>query len=158
MTIGSSQTYYQKWRYKVVVEGIPGEAFFQKAGPLEVEVAVASYRGGGAIIPHKEAASATFAPITLERGSTEDQHLYDWLRTVVYAAADSGLNQSGYKRNITIMQLDRSGVPVKFYDLYDCFIKKYTAGDWDGTSDEFNMEVVELEYNFFEQTTIPNPV
>ena len=158
MTIGASRTYYQKWRFKVVVDGLDGEAFFQKAGPLEVEVAVSEYRGGGAIIPHKEAGSATFAAISLERGSTEDQVLYDWFRTVVFAAGNSGLNQEYYKRNVTILQLDRTGTPVKYYDLYDCFPKKYSAGEWDGNATgEFSMESIELEYSYFEQLTIPNP-
>lgn len=158
MTVGVARTYYQKWRFKVLVDGIEGEAYFTKAGPLEVEVGVAEYKGGGTIVPHKEAASATFPAITLERGATEDQHLYNWLITVVFAAADSGLNQGGYKRNMTIIQMDRSGVPVKWYKLYECFIKKFTAGDWDGSSDEFNMESVEVEYDHFDLTTIPNPL
>lgn len=159
MTVGASKTFYQKWRFQVVVDGFPSEAYFQKAGPLEVEVETAEYRGGGAMIPHKEAGAAQFPPITLERGSTEDQLLYEWLRTVVFAAADSGLNQAGYKRNLTILQLDRSGVPVKIYNVYDAFVKKYTAGDWDGTAtSDFSMEIIELEYAYFEQVTIPNPV
>lgn len=156
MAVGASRSYYQKWRYKVLVEGFPVDSFFQKAGPLEVEIETSEYRGGGAIIPHKEAGAASFPPITLERGSTEDQLLYLWLISVVFASANTGLNQSGYKRNITILQLDRVGVPVKSYILYDAWVKKYTAGDWDNTAtSEFGMEVIELEYSHFEQTIIP---
>lgn len=151
MVIGSSQKYYQKWRFRVLVDGIPGEAFFRKAGPLEAEVAVAEYKGGGAIIPHKEAASGKFPPITLERGSTDDLFLYNWFKNVLNAVSNSGEEQSGYKRNITIFQLDRIGNVVKEYNITDAFIVKYTAGDWDGTSDDFNLNVIEIEYAFFEE-------
>lgn len=159
MTIGASRTYYQKWRFKVLVDGFPVEAFFQKAGPLEGEVETAEYRGGGDIIPHKEAGAGSFPVLTLERGSTEDQLLYEWFKQVIFAGANSGENQSGYKRNLSIVQMDRLGNPVKIYTIFDAFVKKYTAGDWDGTAtSDFSMNVVDLEYAYFEEQTIPSAI
>jgi phage tail-like protein len=149
MTIGASQRYNQKWRFKVVVDGFPVEAFFQRAGPLEAEVGVPEYHGGGAIIPHKEAGKGKFAPITLERGSTDDEFMYKWFIDVLNAASNAGKEQAGYKRNLTIFELDREGKSVKAHSVKDAFVKKYTAGDWDGTSEEFTMNIVELEYDYF---------
>ncbi len=148
--IGSANTINQKSRFIVEIDGFDTEIGFSKAGPVGMEITNVEYNGGGRMTPHKEGGRGKFKPVTCEIGSTTDAGLYDWMLEVLDAIADAGLN-TGYKRNITITQLDREGLPVVYWHLYDAFMTDIVLGDWDGSADEFLVETMELEYDAFER-------
>lgn len=154
MVSGQRRTLYHKSRFVVRIDGIEGEAGFGKAGPLEVEAQKVEYRSGGAKIPYKDAGNVDFSRLTLERGATEDDVLYLLFRNQYDASSDSGVNREDYVFNMTIEQLDNARNVVKRYRIYEAIVYKYTAGDWDGSANEFNLEMVEIEYAYFEQETL----
>lgn len=149
MVIGRQRTMFQKWRFRAEFDGL-GEVFFGKIGPLEFSSEVVKYNDGGAMIPHKELGMMEFPALTCERGVTEDDALYQWALDASNAASDRGVNPADYKRNGSVFQLDRAGNIVKSYRIYAAMPTKFTAGDWDNSANEVNIEILELEYDYFE--------
>ena len=90
--IGTPRTFHKKFKFIVEIDGV-ASAGFQKCSELSVEVANVQYSEGGALIPNKSPGRLTFADVTLERGATEDQDLFDWLTEVADASANAGLNE-----------------------------------------------------------------
>ena len=150
MVIGRAKTYYQKWAFRVDVEGFSAETGFSKAGPLDLEVNTAEYREGGAIIPYRDPATGSFPPITLEKGSTDEVEVYNWMKDVLDAASNSGQDYSTFKRTVTIEQLDRTQTVKKRWTLTNAWPSKFNSADFDGSADEINIESVELTYDYFE--------
>jgi len=154
MVVGRQRTIYQKWRFRAEFDGI-GSAVFAKVGPLEFASEVVKYNDGGAMIPHKELGMVEFSPITCERGSTENDLLYEWALAASNVAADRGANPADYKRNGSIYQLDRAGNIVKTFRIYGAMPTKFKAGEWDNSANEAAVEELELEYDYFETESTP---
>jgi phage tail-like protein len=147
--IGTPRTFHKKFKFIVEIDGV-ASAGFQKCSELSVEVANVQYSEGGALIPNKSPGRLTFADVTLERGATEDQDLFDWFAQVADAAANAGLNEPEFKRNLDIVQQDRDGSELRRWRLNNAWPVKFVAGDWDNEADENVIESVTLTYDFFE--------
>jgi phage tail-like protein len=147
--IGTPRTFHKKFKFIVEIDGV-ASAGFQKCSELSVEVANVQYSEGGALIPNKSPGRLTFADVTLERGATEDQDLFDWLSEVADASANAGLNEPEFKRNLDIVQQDRDGSELRRWRLHNAWPVKFVAGDWDNEADENVIESVTLTYDFFE--------
>jgi phage tail-like protein len=147
--IGTPRTFHKKFKFVVEIDGV-ASAGFQKCSELSVEVANVQYSEGGALIPNKSPGRLTFADVTLERGATEDQDLFDWLTEVADASANAGLNEPEFKRNLDIVQQDRDGSELRRWRLHNAWPVKFVAGDWDNEADENVIESVTLTYDFFE--------
>src|ERR1700753_4235193 len=98
--LGTPRTFHKK--FKFVVEAEFANAGFQKCSELSVEVASIEYHEGGALIPNKSPGRLKFADVTLERGATQDQDMFDWLSDVADAAATAGHTEPAFKRNVDI--------------------------------------------------------
>jgi phage tail-like protein len=147
--IGNPRTFHKKFKFIVEVDGV-ASAGFQKCSELSVEVANVQYYEGGSLIPNKSPGRLTFADVTLERGATSDKDLFDWLTQVADAAANAGLNEPEFKRNLDIVQQDRDGSTLRRWSLTGAWPVKFVAGDWDNEADENVIESVTLTYDFFE--------
>lgn len=147
--IGTPRSYHKKFKFVVEIDGI-GSAAFQDCSELSVEAAVVEQWEGGALTADKSPGRLTFSDITLNKGATSDESLYEWFREVAEAAADAGLADPLYKRMVEIVQLDRDGSELRRWRLYDAWPSKFVAGSWDNTADENVMEGVTLAYRFFE--------
>jgi phage tail-like protein len=147
--IGTPRTFHKKFKFIVEIDGV-ASAGFQKCSELSVEVANVQYSEGGALIPNKSPGRLTFADVTLERGATEDQDLFDWLTEVADASANAGLNEPEFKRNLDIVQQDRDGSELRRWRLHNAWPVKFVAGDWDNEADENVIESVTLTYDFFD--------
>ena len=147
--IGTPRTFHKKFKYVVEIDGFT-HAGFQKCSELSVEVANVQYFEGGSLIPNKSPGRLTFADVTLERGATMDRDLFPWLEMVAVAAANAGLNEPAFKRNLDIVQQDRDGVTLRRWTLVRAWPVKFVAGEWDNESDENVIESVTLTYDFFE--------
>ena len=66
------------------------------------------------------------------------------------AAANAGLNEPEFKRNLDIVQQDRDGSTLRRWSLTGAWPVKFVAGDWDNEADENVIESVTLTYDFFE--------
>ena len=147
--IGNPRTFHKKFKFIVEIDGV-ASAGFQKCSELSVEVANVQYYEGGSLIPNKSPGRLTFADVTLERGATSDKDLFDWLTQVADAAANAGLNEPEFKRNLDIVQQDRDGSTLRRWSLTGAWPVKFVAGDWDNEADENVIETVTLTYDFFE--------
>jgi phage tail-like protein len=147
--IGNPRTFHKKFKFIVEIDGL-ASAGFQKCSELSIEVANVQYYEGGALIPNKSPGRLTFADVTLERGATSDKDLFDWLTQVADAAANAGLNEPEFKRNLDIVQQDRDGSTLRRWSLTGAWPVKFVAGDWDNEADENVIESVTLTYDFFE--------
>jgi phage tail-like protein len=147
--IGNPRTFHKKFKFIVEIDGV-ASAGFQKCSELSVEVANVQYYEGGALIPNKSPGRLTFADVTLERGATSDRDLFDWFAQVADAAANAGLNEPEFKRNLDIVQQDRDGSTLRRWSLTGAWPVKFVAGEWDNEADENVIESVTLTYDFFE--------
>jgi phage tail-like protein len=147
--IGNPRTFHKKFKFIVEIDGV-ASAGFQKCSELSVEVANVQYYEGGALIPNKSPGRLTFADVTLERGATSDKDLFEWMTQVADAAANAGLNEPAFKRNLDIVQQDRDGSTLRRWSLTGAWPVKFVAGDWDNEADENVIESVTLTYDFFE--------
>ncbi len=147
--IGTPRSFHKKFKFVVEIDGVVS-AGFQKSSELSVEVANVQYYEGGSLIPNKSPGRLTFADVTLERGATSDKDLFDWMTQVADAAANAGLNEPEFKRNLDIVQQDRDGSTLRRWSLTGAWPVKFVAGDWDNEADENVIESVTLTYDFFE--------
>ncbi len=147
--IGTPRSFFRKFAFVVEIEGL-GRVGFAKASELSVEVAKVEHWEGGQLIPTKAPGRLTFSDLTLERGATTDRALYDWLTEVVQLAAGIGLSDPIYKRSLDLVQLDRDGMTIRRWSIYNAWPTKFVAGDWDNAADEVLIESVTLTYDYFE--------
>jgi phage tail-like protein len=152
--VGNPRNFFRRFSFRVELDagsGGPVYAGFSKCSELSVEIARIDHWEGGSLIPNKSPGRLTFSDVTLERGATNDRALYDWLSEVVSVAAGLiGLPDPAYERNLDIVQLDRDGLVVRRWSLYNAWPMKFVAGDWDNTADEVLIESVALTYDYFQ--------
>ena len=154
MVLGAPRTYQKKFKFYVRLvdpDVGPVDAGFQSVSELSVEAAKVEHFEGGVVIPDKTPGRLTYSDVTLERGATGDAVLYNWMRQVGDAAfMGSEVVEPGYKRNLDIVQLDRSNKIMRLWRLYNAWPQKFVGGEWDNDSDENVIESVTLSYDFFE--------
>jgi phage tail-like protein len=146
--IGTPRTFHKKFAFVIQADGVTS-AGFQKCSELSVEVANVEYHEGGSLLPNKSPGRLKFADVTLERGATKDQDLFDWFSDVADAAANAGLAEPLFKRNLDVVQQDRDGTTLRRWRLFGAWPVKFVAGAWDNESDENVIESVTLTYDYF---------
>lgn len=147
--VGAPRSFENKFTFTIEIDGVT-HAGFNKCSAIEVEVDKVEYREGGSLIPSKTPGLVNFTDITLERGAvSDDSDLYDWFTDVVDAAADSGLQDDAYKRNLTLVVRDRDGQVLKRWRIVNAWPTKFTGGEWDNSTSEKTVEMVTLTYDSF---------
>lgn len=149
---GNPRSFHKKFKFVIEVDGVESSGF-QKASEISSEVAKVEYREGGALIPDKSPGLVTVTDVTLERGATVDQDLFDWFSQVVDIGANSGLIDPEYKRTLDLVQQDRDGSTLRRWRLHDAWPIKFVAGEWDNEADENVIEMVTLTFDRFELTS-----
>lgn len=150
--IGTPRIFHKKFKFIVEVDGFASQQIaFQSVSELSMEAAKVEHFEGGVIIPDKTPGRVTFTDVTMERGATSDADLFNWFIEVANAAANTGLLENRFKRDVDIVQLGRSGASLVRWRLFSAWPMKYVAGDWDNTADENVIESVTLTYDFFER-------
>ncbi|TBR17480.1 MAG: phage tail protein [Chitinophagaceae bacterium] len=148
--IGQPRSFHKKFKFIIEIDSV-AHTGFQKCSELSVEIAKVEYSEGGSLIPDKSPGRATFSDVTLERGATKDEDLFNWLKQVANIAANSGLVDAQYKRNLDIVQQDRDGKTLRRWRLTGAWPTKFVAGEWDNEADENVIESVTLTYDFFDK-------
>lgn len=150
--IGTPRVWRAKWKFLVEIDSI-AYAGFMKCDGLGVDIAVTEHYEGGAMIPDKTAHKVKFADLTLERGSCQDQQLYEWFMQAANAAAGTGLADPAYKRNLDIVQQDRDGAELGRIRVYNAFPRHFdpSLGGWDNNTDENLVEQLILAYDRWER-------
>jgi phage tail-like protein len=140
-----------KYAFKVLIPGLTS-IDFATCSEISGEIGEATYWQGGSIIAIKEPGRLTHPDVTLERGSSRDQELYQWFNQIANGAANRGmLNTPAFKRPVHIWQNGRDGSPVEQVNLYAAFLKTYSIGDWNNDADEFRVEKIVIAYQYFER-------
>lgn len=138
-------------------------AGFQKCSELSYEIAKIEYWEGGSVIPWKVPGRTTFTDVTLERGASTSEKFYNWALEVVEASVGGGQKETRgigspntiYLENVDIVQLDRDGTtPMRVWTLYNAWVQKFVAGDWDNTADEVVVEQLTLTFDWFQLTDV----
>ena len=148
--MGTPTNWYTKFKFVIEIDGI-ARAAFQKCSELAVEAANVAYREGGRLHPHNAPGTITFPEITLERGVTDDFDLYNWFRDTYDAASGVGQNTPDLFRTFDIVQLDRDGSELERYTIFNCYCRRYAAGDWDNDADENRIESVVVQPEYWER-------
>ena len=158
---GKPRTFDKKFKFVVEIDNI-GWAGFQKCSELSAEVAEIKYHEGGTLLAKKDPGRVEVSDVTLSRGATRDQDLWNWFKTVIDQQASGGGNAGGlgagsadpiFRRNADIVQLDRDGTELRRWSIYQCWPKKFVAGDWDNEADENVIEQVTLSVQSFDKTS-----
>jgi phage tail-like protein len=160
--LGGQRELEPKHQFLVYVDGFMEDMTgFNKCSELSVENAEITYWEGGSTIPWKMPGRQTYTDITLEQGTSSDEDFYNWCLTVSNSAQGRFptrgggvvLSESGdWRRNATIVQLDRDGVTaLKYWEVTNCWPKKLVVSDgWDATTDEVVMQSLTLAMDYFE--------
>jgi phage tail-like protein len=160
MPFGKPRTFDKKFKFVVEIDGV-GWAGFQKASELSAEVAEIVYHEGGSLLAHKDPGRVTISDVTLMRGATRDEDLWNWFKQVVDQTASGGGGAGGegagvvdpdFRRNAEIVQLNRDGTELRRWPLEGCWPKKFVAGDWDNEADENVIEQVTLSVHKFDKS------
>jgi phage tail-like protein len=150
--VGSVKSFNKKHLFRVEIDGFVSAAFSKISAP-ECEVGESKHYEGGTSIPNKSAGRLDFKDITLERGSTQsDLDSYAWFVQVANAPANVGGLDVVYKRHLDIVQLDRTGLPISRWSLFNAWPKMYSPGEWDNNTDDVLIEKMVLAYDYFVRT------
>lgn len=153
---GNYRKLYLKFKYIVIIQGSGGggdfeSAAFSKASGLKVDLTEIKYSEGGAYIDYKEPGKLEVGDITLARGVSKNQDMYNWLLLCVNAMAKLpgglGAVSPSFFKDLTIRQLDRDDTPALDHRLYWAFPKSLSMGDWDSNANEVSIEEMTVGYH-----------
>ena len=147
---GAPRSFHKAFKFRVEIDNV-GSARFQKCSKLEEEIAIIEQFEGGDITPDKSPGRVKFTDVTLERGATSDEDLFNWIRTVCDVAKNGGIVDDKYKRTVDIVQLDRDGTTLRRYRLTEAWPFKRSIGDWDNDKDENLMESMSICFKRYDQ-------
>ena len=150
MTLGTPRVYHKKFKFIVEIDDV-AVAAFQKCSELSAEIAKIEYSEGGTLSPDKSPGRVSFTDITLERGATDDEDMFEWFKEVVDAVNNVGLAEPEYERSIDIVQQDRAGNELRRWRCFRSWPTKFMAGDWDNEADENVIESMTLTYKAFDR-------
>lgn len=148
---GEPLDFYERFQFRVEIDGIT-TAGFTTCSELSMEVGKIELREGGRPHSHKKPGHVSFTDVTLERGATDDSGFRDWMKQVVKFSTGRGEVGEDYKRELDIVQINRDGSERARYTLNKAWPVKYSAGEWDGNSEESLVESVTITYDNFTRT------
>jgi phage tail-like protein len=156
---GTPRGVKQRARFIVRVEAAPGRAMlagFMDCTELKAEAAVSKGFFGGSMVATKAPARVEVAPITLKRGATQNADLWNWfVQTVAPTAANGGLG-TGHLRALDIIEQDRDRSVLNRWRCFNVFPSVYSgATEYNNDSDEFLLEQVTLEMDYFKPIGLP---
>lgn len=165
-----------KYRWTVDIDGFSRFGFTSCQTP-SYSITTHKYKEGGAHLqPRNIVNDIEYRPVTLTRGVTNDTSFnkwatgfYDLVTDGVGAKSDNLLKSFGnalgvggsdvktfnpgkqYRRNVTIRHVNRVGITVVTYTLFNAFPIEYKpASDFNADDDEgFSIESITLEYETF---------
>jgi phage tail-like protein len=149
--MGQPVNFYAKHNFRVVADGLTF-AYFTTCGEIAAEVAVIEHYESGRRQPHKMPGLETWPDVELERGSSDDQDLWNMFLDTYSAATGLGKDHPVLDRDIDIEQLNQQREVVKRWTLHHAWVSKYTEGNWDAKANEVVMEKITLTYEWAEPT------
>ena len=127
---------FQAFNFLVEVEGIVIGGFMECSG-LRVETEGQEYAEGGLNdYTHSFRGRTKYSPLTLKRGMTLDDRLWQWHQDVVKGKFE--------RKNGTVYLMDETHTAVAWWNFKNAFPSKWIGPDLRATSTEVAVESVEL--------------
>ncbi|RKG72382.1 phage tail protein [Corallococcus exercitus] len=130
---------YKNFRFRIEIQGILVAAFSNATIPDESMDAV-DYREGTDPYTRKLSGMPKVGTLTLKRGISSSQELYEWWRLV----SALGAGAPGGRKNVSVIVVDDAGNDALRWDLANVWPTKYQAGDLDAKSSDVLIETMEL--------------
>ncbi len=126
--------------FRVIVGGDPLGSFLKVSG---IGYSVEPYElkeGGRNSTPHLKpfGGPGKFNEVTLEWGSVKRAKLEFWMHAVAPGYS--------FRKNVTIVQMKRTGQPFRIYNLFGAWPKSWQAGDMDARGNDLATESLTLVY------------
>ena len=147
----ASVIYQPANRFRVRIDGNSVGEFEDAEGFDDVEVGVLEINTGeGAVVASQSAGKPKFPVAKFTKGAVlvGQDFFRQWMKQIVAAGGQNGDVDPNYKKIVTVDQLDRSGLPVTTWTLYEAWISKYSGGKFDAKSNEYRRVMVELTYRY----------
>ncbi|HEX2045403.1 MAG TPA: phage tail protein [Gaiellaceae bacterium] len=131
------------FQFVVEIDGIAAAGFREVSG-LEGEIDVVEYREGADATPsaRKLPGLVRYANVTLHRGLTDSNDLYQWWRAVASGKPD--------RRAAAIVFLDGERNPVRRWTLRDAWPARYAVSPLDAGVSGVVVETLELAHEGFD--------
>lgn len=138
MATGTRTDPYRGFNFLVEIDGIT-QAGFQEVSGLDANTDAVDYREG--TDPNhvrKLTGLNTFSPITLKRGITDSDELWQWRQTVI-----DGKTQ---RRNGSIVLRDETGTDKLRWNFSEAWPSKWTGPSFNSTSTAIAIETLEITH------------
>ena len=151
---------YKNFKFKVKWDGryVAGIA---KVSALSRTTDVVTFRiGGDHSTERKSPGISKYAPITLERGVTQDLEFEKWVNKVWNYAGGPGAESSlkDFRKDIIIELNNEAGQVVIAYAVYRCWVSEYQAmPELDASGNTIAIQHIKLENEGWERMNIAEP-
>lgn len=128
---------YKKYNYKVLLDNTE-EAGFSEVSAPDITSDPVEYREGNMAgrTPGKQPGLMKYSNVTLKRGTTESQVFVTWMKDIQDGKAT--------RKTVVITLMDDEMNEVASWQLEKAWPTKYTAPDFNATSNEVAIESLEL--------------
>lgn len=128
---------YKKYNYKVLIDQSE-EAGFSEVSSPDITADPIEYREGNMSgkTPGKQPGILKYSNVTLKRGTTDSQVFWDWINEIKSGTAT--------RKTVVITLMDDEMNEVASWQLEKAWPTKYTAPDFNATSNEIAIESLEL--------------
>jgi phage tail-like protein len=138
MPVADRKDPFRAFNFLVEIDGIT-RAGFQECSGLDVSLDPVEYREGGEpITPRKLPGLAKYANITLKRGLTDDQELWEWIQ--------QGVQGETERKNGSIILLDAHGEEQGRWNFRDGWPTKWTGPSFNATDNSVAVETLEIAH------------
>jgi phage tail-like protein len=129
---------YRGFNFLVEIDGIT-QAGFQECSGLDSQTAVVEYRQGDyGPQPRKLAGLNSFTAITLKRGITDSDELWQWRLTAVTGKVE--------RKNGSVVLLDEAGTEKIRWNFSEAWPSKWTGPAFNSTGNNVAIETLEITH------------
>lgn len=127
---------FKKYNYKVLLEN--EEAGFSEVSSPDISTDAIEYREGNMAgrTSGKQPGILKYSNVTLKHGTTSSQIFVNWMKEIQ--------NGNPLRKTVVISLLDDTMAEVASWQLEKAWPTKYTAPDFNATSNEIAIETLEL--------------
>ncbi len=129
--------------FRLELDGSSLGLFASLDGP-GVDIEIREFRAGGDPISRKLPGRTTFRNLTLKRGYVNQSFFETWIDQVREGAPN-------FRRNLSLVVLDRSGNEVARYALFDCWPASWKLSSLDSKGNDVLIEEVVIAVESFEK-------
>lgn len=131
----------QKFKFRVIIPGIPSSIGFQTVSGLSEETEVVEYDESGFPYTHKLPGKNSVGEVTMERGMFADASMQD-----VYK---STLQNPDFRNTFIVQLLDRFGEVQRTWKLAEAWVSSWEGSDLDASSSDVAIETITVQFEYF---------